>query len=326
MANNNVEDSLRKGLTSTPKFIPFWFLYDKEGSEIFGKAWRHNDYHYMNKSEISLIKDYVENILNQTQAPIKLVDIGCGNCDKTRLFIDAILKRQDRLDFVPVDIDGEFLLETSKKLVADYNSKLDVHPSVADWTDGIKQLSKVDGDKLVMWFGGLLNLPYPKQVQMLKSLSESISETDKFVLSMDVTQDPEKIKQAYLDPTGYMAPYYRNALHRLKRDYQSTIDIDKLQIDVAYTQRKGPNTCSYLTALARAKEEMTFDIPGLGISVHLDKDECINIADTGAESTCKYTVEQIESLMEAGQLHLEKIWIHENKHTALCLIAKKTSP
>ena len=57
-----------------------------------------------------------------------------------------------------------------------------------------------------------------------------------------------------------MAPYYRNALHRLKRDYQSTVDINKLQIDVAYTQRKGPNTCSYLTALARAKEEMIFDI------------------------------------------------------------------
>ena len=45
-----------------------------------------------------------QEILDQARAPIKLVDIGCGNCDKTRLFIDAILKRQEKLDFIPVDI------------------------------------------------------------------------------------------------------------------------------------------------------------------------------------------------------------------------------
>ena len=41
------------------------------------------------------------------------------------------------------------------------------------------------------------------------------TETDKFVLSMDVTQDPEKIKQAYLDPTGrYNTSFFsKNDIH-----------------------------------------------------------------------------------------------------------------
>ena len=33
-----------------------------------------------------------------------LVDLGCGNCEKTRMFIDAILEKQDSLHFIPVDI------------------------------------------------------------------------------------------------------------------------------------------------------------------------------------------------------------------------------
>lgn len=180
----------------------------------------------------------------------------------------------------------------------------------------------MDGNKVILWFGGLLNLPYPDQVEMLKGLSQTMSEKDRLVLSMDVTQDPEKIKLAYLDPTGMMAAYYSNAFQRLNRDYGSTIDINKLEIEVEYTQRKGRNTCSYLTAKAKANETQTYSIPGLGISLHIEKGESINIADSGRESTCKYTVEQIQDLVDAGQLTLEQFWVHQNQHAALCCIAK----
>ena len=56
----NVEEALREGLTATPKHIPFWYLYDKQGSVLFEKCWRHNQYHYMSKTEKLLIKEHVQ--------------------------------------------------------------------------------------------------------------------------------------------------------------------------------------------------------------------------------------------------------------------------
>ena len=65
---------------------------------------------------------------------------------------------------------------------------------------------------------------------------------------------------------------------------------------------------------------------GLGISLHLEKEELINLSDdSGAESTCKYTIEQIRDLVEAGQLILERSWIDQDSHIALCCLRKKNN-
>ena len=45
-----------------------------------------------------------QDIINKVAGPIVLADLGCGNCEKTRIFIDAILEKQDKLHFIPVDI------------------------------------------------------------------------------------------------------------------------------------------------------------------------------------------------------------------------------
>ena len=36
--------------------------------------------------------------------PTILADLGSGNCEKSRLFVDAILERQSKLQFIPIDI------------------------------------------------------------------------------------------------------------------------------------------------------------------------------------------------------------------------------
>ena len=42
--------------------------------------------------------------MSEVASPCTLVDLGSGNCEKSRLFIDAILKKQSSLRFIPVDI------------------------------------------------------------------------------------------------------------------------------------------------------------------------------------------------------------------------------
>ena len=60
--------------------------------------------------------------------------------------------------------------------------------------------------------------------------------------------------------TGMQADFYKNAFSRLNRDYGSKIETNKLKIEVEYSQRKGRNTCSYLTVRARAIESQAYEI------------------------------------------------------------------
>ena len=56
----NAEETLIKGLTATPKYIPMWYFYDKQGLEIFYKIQRDNCYYYMHSSEMTLLNQHVQ--------------------------------------------------------------------------------------------------------------------------------------------------------------------------------------------------------------------------------------------------------------------------
>ena len=56
----NVKEALIKGLQSTPKYIPVWYRYDKQGSEYNDRCLEENKYYYFYSSEISVIKLHVQ--------------------------------------------------------------------------------------------------------------------------------------------------------------------------------------------------------------------------------------------------------------------------
>lgn len=44
--------------------------------------------------------------MSRVQAPCVLVEMGSGNSEKSRTFIDAMLERQKSLTYIPVDISA----------------------------------------------------------------------------------------------------------------------------------------------------------------------------------------------------------------------------
>ena len=63
---------------------------------------------------------------------------------------------------------------------------------------------------------------------------------------------------------------------------------------------------------------------GLEMSLNLKKGECIRLYD-GEGTSCKYTIKQIQTLVEAGNQVLEKYWVDQKEHVAICCIRKKKS-
>ena len=60
---------------------------------------------------------------------------------------------------------------------------------------------------------------------------------------------------------------------------------------------------------------------GLGITITFKAGEYLRLHE-GEAVSCKYSEPQIRTFTQKGGQKLHKIWIDNDKHVALCLIAK----
>ncbi|KAL4236036.1 hypothetical protein ACF0H5_004422 [Mactra antiquata] len=130
----DVKQKLIEGLQSNPKYLPVWYRYDKQGSIYNDRCLSDNSFYYFYRSEKNVISRHVEDIVSQVKSPCVLVEMGSGNSEKSRSFIDAILKRQETLTYVPIDISSEFLLECSEAVSKLYGNDLNVQPIAGDYS------------------------------------------------------------------------------------------------------------------------------------------------------------------------------------------------
>ncbi|XP_033754805.1 histidine N-alpha-methyltransferase-like [Pecten maximus] len=194
-------------------------------------------------------KDIVPNV----SYDLTLVDLGSGNCSKTRFVIDELLKRKKKLTFYPVDISAEFLMNSSKLLSEEYDNCLEVRPIAADYVQGIEQLKRVTGAKLILWLSSIFNLPYDGQVSTLSKISTMMSDKCVLVFTADITQDEEAILKAYDNNTERTFCQY--AITRMNREEGSDIDLARFTYHVDFVRNM-----SYVRSYMEAKEDTRYTI------------------------------------------------------------------
>src|SRR6476620_5237942 len=112
-------EDVRKGLTAHPKrFLPKYF-YDELGSQLFEAICLLPEY-YLTRSENEILQKYSDEIVAAVDGNKTLVEMGSGSASKTRLIIEALLRRQPELVFMPVDISATALESSSRILLQSY--------------------------------------------------------------------------------------------------------------------------------------------------------------------------------------------------------------
>src|SRR5437870_2760634 len=101
-------DDVRIGLSSRPKSLPPRWFYDAPGSALFTAITNLPEY-YVTRTEESILKTNDAEIVAAMHGPVTLVELGSGDSRKTRILIEALLQRQDTLEYVPIDIDANVL-------------------------------------------------------------------------------------------------------------------------------------------------------------------------------------------------------------------------
>ncbi|XP_021358030.1 uncharacterized protein LOC110453414 isoform X1 [Mizuhopecten yessoensis] len=312
----DIKERLKRGLTSSPKYIPLWYAYDETGSKLHDSGSSEIPDYYMNWSTIDILRNNVQDI---TRLPYKptLIEMGSGNCANSRLIIDELMKKQQNLVFYPVDISKEFLFKTAEELSREYNNALVVKPIAADYERGVQQLKQLKGSKLLLFFNSLQNMPYDDQVNTIRLFSTLMTDKCRLVFSADITQNRESVLKAYNDDAGLATKLHENIIMRLNRDEGSEIDLSMFKHEVEFISDTRPHKTSYISVTLLAKESVHYPIPGLGIGLKMDKGERIRLHE-GVEGSCKYTMEQLQNIVEKAGLRVEETWTDEQKHAAIC--------
>ncbi len=309
-------EEVRAGLTVLPKRLPCRFFYDEEGSRLFEQICALPEY-YVTRAERQVLEQYADEIIAQLPAPVTLVELGSGSAAKTRLLIDALLRRQHTLRYVPLDISRSALEESARSLLAAY-PWLRVDAVAAEYGDGLRYLAGQDvlaagggQPKLILWLGSNVgNLDRQAAATFLGRVRSRMGPRDRLLLGVDLRKERAVLEPAYDDAQGVTARFNKNLLARINRELGGHFDLDAFTHRALYDETAG-RIVMYLVS-TRAQ---VVPIDALDLAVRFAAGEAIH-----TEDSYKYSDEEIAALAAASGFAVERQWYDPCRWFCDCLL------
>src|ERR1051326_1808078 len=149
--NPGALEEVLRGLSARPRRLPPKLFYDAAGSRLFDQITETPEY-YPTRTERAMLQDFAGEMVRQAGKNLTLIELGAGSASKTQLLIQAVLRRQLRAEFYPVDVSSS-ALEGALKNLNGHFPRLRVSPIVADYTHRLPELNSLAGRKLVLFLG-----------------------------------------------------------------------------------------------------------------------------------------------------------------------------
>jgi len=302
-------DDVGKGLTATPKQLPCCYFYDRLGSLLFEAICEVPEY-YLTRAETAILQTHAEEIAAFFPGATDLIELGSGSAAKTRLLIEAFLRRHPRQRYVPLDICRTVLEESSLDLLGTFPT-LEILAIAAEYREGLKHLQTLSaGPKLVLWLGSNIgNLERTAAAGFLAQIRQFLAPSDRLLIGIDLHKDRAALEAAYNDACGVTAAFNRNLLVRINRELGGQFDPRTFEHRALYNEELGRIE---MHLVSDTQQKVT--IERLGITVSLKAGEPIH-----TENCYKYSHKEIEALALAAGLCCEKVWLDPERQFAVTL-------
>jgi len=306
-AQHSFGESVAAGLCSEPKRLACRYFYDAEGSQLFEQICELPEY-YLTRAEHEIVMAMADEIAGGFCDEITMVELGSGSAVKTRLLIEAFLRRQDRLMFCPVDISKTALEESSHLLLNDFPG-LRVLGVASDYHSGLAWLEKeVQGPKVILWLGSNVgNFDRDDAVDFLGHVKEVMHPEDRLLMGADLIKDAKILEAAYDDAQGVTARFNLNLLNRINRELGGNFDLSRFAHRAIYNEDAGRIEMNLVSKL---KQEVRVD--ALDLSVVFESDEAIH-----TEYSHKYSVVDIRNLAQTSGFEVEHQWYDAKQQFSL---------
>jgi dimethylhistidine N-methyltransferase len=302
---------VKAGLTQSPKRLSCRYFYDHEGSLLFEAICDLPEY-YLTRAEREILLERAADIAARFPPAINLVELGSGSAAKTRILIEAFLRRHGTLCYVPVDISRKMLEESSLALLDEYPA-LKIIAISGEYHDGLRQLNAVvDGPKLILWLGSNVgNFERAEAAVFLGQVRDTMSASDRLLVGIDLRKDKTVLEAAYDDSQGITAQFNLNLLVRINRELGGHFDLNAFEHRAVYNEEIG-RIEMYLVS-TRAQR---VSIDRLGLKISFDADELVH-----TENSYKYSLAEIAALANASGLHIEHQWLDGASRFSVNLLA-----
>jgi len=305
-------EDVRKGLSAQPKrFLPKYF-YDELGSQLFEAICLLPEY-YLTRAENEILQRYSDEIVAAISGQKTLVEMGSGSASKTRLIIEALLRRQSELLFMPVDISATALESSSRILLQSY-PRLTIEAYAADYFAGLAELGKRPRTRTLALFLGsnISNFDPDEALRFLRAMRSVLQKGDALLLGADLKKDPAILDAAYNDALGVTSAFNLNVLARINRELGGTFDLRAFKHRAFYNQSEG-RVEIYIESLA----DQRVRIEKLDLEIEFAAGELIH-----TENSYKYDKANIAHLAVATGFELSRTWLDsEERFSSNLLLA-----
>ncbi|HET6972593.1 MAG TPA: L-histidine N(alpha)-methyltransferase [Pyrinomonadaceae bacterium] len=292
-------EDVRKGLSAQPKrFLPKYF-YDELGSQLFEAICLLPEY-YLTRAENEILEKYSDQIVAAVEGNKTLVEMGSGSASKTRLIIEALLRRQPELLFMPVDISATALESSSRILLQSY-PRLAIEAYAADYFAGLAELGKKPRSRTLALFLGsnISNFDRDEALRFLRAMRSVLNRGDALLLGADLKKDPAILEAAYNDALGVTSAFNLNVLARINRELNGSFDLHNFRHRAFYNESAGRIEI-YIESLM----DQRVRIEKLDLDVDFAAGELIH-----TENSYKYDMNGIRALAGQTGFDLSRTWL-----------------
>lgn len=290
---------VRAGLTSRPKVLHPKYFYDELGSRLFEAITALPEY-YPTRAEAEILRAHAGEIAAALGGPVRLVELGSGDGQKTRLLIEDLLARQGSLEYLPVDISESAIEASARVLLANYPD-LRVTAYAGEYQQALRALREelVSGRTLVLFLGSTLgNLDPEDRPPLLRGVRALLSPGEAFLLGVDLKKSEDLLIPAYDDPLGVTAAFNLNLLGRINRELGGEFDLSSFRHRAIYNRELGR-----IEMHLESRRAQTVPVRGLGIEVPFEAGETIH-----TESSHKFDLAQIAALAAETGFEVARTW------------------
>ena len=302
-AERSLAEDVREGLTAEPKHIPPKYFYDAVGSALFDVITLLPEY-YPTRAESQILEQFADEMIAALPGDKQLLELGTGSATKTRVLVEAILRQQTELEFLPNDISPEVLEQGSRVLLQMFEN-LTIEAYATDYFTALERF-RVDPKKraLVLFLGSNLgNFTYEEAREFMQALRKILKLGDALLLGTDLKKDRQMLVNAYDDPIGVTAAFNLNLLARLNRELDADFDLRKFKHRAVYNETEG-RVEMRLESLAA----QTVNLRKLDLTIEFRIGETIH-----TENSYKFNLEDLRHLAEVSGFKVQQSWFDKKK-------------
>ena len=302
-ASTPIGAEVYRGLTDTPKHLSPWLFYDERGSQLFEAITRLPEY-YLTRTERGIFARNADEILEAAgNLPLTMIELGAGTAEKTGLLLQAAIRRQGAVDYVPIDV-SESALDAAKQHLETEIPGVRVAARVADYTQGIAEIPSPGQRRMVLYIGSSIgNFEPADGVRVLREVRRRLVPGDLLLLGVDHVKDVPTLLRAYDDAAGVTSEFNKNMLTRINRELGANFNTRLFRHRAKWNAEQSRIEIYLESVIAQRVA-----IPALELEVKFARGEAIH-----TENSYKFTPESIGAIVERAGFAVSQRWTDERE-------------